>query len=160
MTNPSRPGAIAATAVAVRKKPSNYPPPFAARMAGRSKRQLGDFFGLDGFGLNLTELAPGAVSALRHAHEVQDEMIYVLKGQPTLIDERGETLLSPGMCAGFKGGDNNAHQLVNNTAETVTYLEIGDRRSGDAASYPDDDICAVQQQDGSWAFQHKDGRPY
>ena len=37
-------------------------------MSGREKRPLGDRFGLVNFGVNLTRLAPNAMSALRHAH--------------------------------------------------------------------------------------------
>jgi uncharacterized cupin superfamily protein len=62
------PIAIVAAEAASRTKPTNYPEPFASRMAGREKRPLGDVFGLSSFGVNLTRLAPGAVSALRHAH--------------------------------------------------------------------------------------------
>lgn len=72
--------AIVAAAAPPKAKPSNYPSPFAARVAGREKRPLGDLFGLTNFGANLTRLAPGAISALRHAHTVQDEFIYILQG--------------------------------------------------------------------------------
>lgn len=60
--------AIVAAEAPARAKPSNYPEPFASRMAGREKRPLGDLFGLTNFGVNLTRLAPTAASALRHAH--------------------------------------------------------------------------------------------
>ena len=85
-----------------RTKLSNYPEPFASQMQGREKRPLGDLFGLTNFGVNLTQLAPGAVSSLRHAHTTQDEFIYILEGHPTLHTDEGRTRLSPGMCAGFK----------------------------------------------------------
>jgi uncharacterized cupin superfamily protein len=84
MTEKSSPIAILATEVPARTKPSNYPEPFATRMAGREKRQLGDVFGLTNFGVNLTRLAPHATSALRHAHSKQDEFMYILQGRPTL----------------------------------------------------------------------------
>jgi uncharacterized cupin superfamily protein len=155
----SFPVAVQATDVAPRTRPSNYPEPFATRMARRTKRQLGDFFGLRNFGVNLTQLAPGAVSSLRHAHSVQDEFIYILAGHPTLHTDEGRTVLSPGMCAGFRAGTGNAHRLVNETLEPVMYLEIGDRLPGDAATYPDDDLKAVFE-DGRWRFLHKDGSPY
>ena len=152
--------AILAAAAPPRTKPSNYPEPFASRMAGREKRPLGDLFGLTNFGVNLTRLAPGAVSALRHAHSRQDEFIYILQGEPMLVTDVGETLLRPGMCAGFKGGTGDAHHLVNRTTIEVVYLEVGDRTVGDAGSYPDDDIQAVLNADGKWMFTHKDGTPY
>jgi uncharacterized cupin superfamily protein len=151
--------AIVAAEAPPRTKPSNYPEPFAARMKGRVKQPLGDLFGLKNFGVNLTRLAPGAVSALRHAHSKQDEFVYVLEGHPTLHTNEGKTRLSPGMCAGFRAGAGDAHCLVNETAEEVAYLEVGDRTPGDQGTYPDDDLEAVVV-DGKWQFTHKDGTPY
>ncbi|MFL6581376.1 MAG: cupin domain-containing protein [Burkholderiales bacterium] len=128
-------------------------------MAGRQKRPLGDVFGLQNFGVNLTRLGPNAVSSLRHAHTRQDEFIYVLQGRPTLHTDEGRIQLSPGMCAGFKAGTGNAHCLINETTEEVVYLEVGDRTAEDEGSYPDDDLKAVLN-DGKWQFIHKDGSPY
>lgn len=159
MTEKPTPVAILAAEAAPRTKPSIYPEPFASRMAGREKRHLGDVFALTNFGVNLTRLAPDAISALRHAHARQDEFIYILEGNPVLITDAEETQLSPGMCAGFKAGTGNAHQLVNRTAADVVYLEVGDRTAGDSATYPDDDLLAVNIY-GAWQFSHKDGTPY
>jgi uncharacterized cupin superfamily protein len=142
-----------------RIRPSVYPEPFASRMAGRVKHPLGDLFGLKNFGVNLTRLAPGAVSALRHAHSRQDEFIYILQGRPTLLTDAGRTALEPGMCAGFAAGTGNGHSLVNEGDEEVVYLEVGDRTPGDTASYPDDDLQAQLGPQG-WVFTHKDGSPY
>jgi uncharacterized cupin superfamily protein len=152
------PAIVAATADPV-TRPSLYPAPFAERMAGRSKRRLGEHFGLSNFGVNLTTLAPGGSSALRHAHSRQDEFIYVVSGHPTLHTDAGMERLAPGMCAGFKGGSGDAHRLLNETETEVTYLEIGDRTPGDEALYPDDDLQATAV-DGGWRFLHKDGTPY
>ena len=153
------PIAISAAEVPARIKPSLYPEPFASQMAGRAKSVLGDLFSLKNFGVNLTRLAPNAVSALRHAHAKQDEFIYILQGRPTLHTDEGRAQLSLGMCAGFKAGTGNGHRLINETAEEVVYLEVGDRTAGDEATYPDDDLKALQVE-GNWLFVHKDGRPY
>ena len=155
----ARPVAVVAAETPPRAKASNYPEPFASRVAGRIKRPLGDLFGLLSFGVNLTTLKPGAMSALRHAHVKQDEFVYILEGEPTLITGAGRTPLKPGMCAGFKGGTGDAHHLVNETEEDVVYLEIGDRLPGDAATYPEDDLV-VAMVEGKWRFTHKDGTPY
>ena len=154
------PVAIHAAEAPARRKPSNYPAPFAQRMGGREKRALGDLFGLSNFGVNLTRLAPGAISALRHSHSRQDEFVYILQGHPTLMTDAGATDLEPGMCAGFKAGSGNGHQLVNHSNADVLYLEVGDRTPGDEGFYPDDDLKALLQADGSWRFVHKDGTPY
>jgi len=159
MKKAPQPIAIVASDVPPRAKNSTYPEPFASRMAARSKRALGDVFGLGNFGVNLTRLLPGGTSALRHAHTVQDEFIYLLEGHATLVTDEGETPLAPGMCAGFKAGTGNGHHLVNRSGSDVVYLEVGDRLPGDGATYPDDDIQATMV-GGTWQFAHTNGRPY
>lgn len=154
-----KPLAIVAADVPPRVKRSVYPEPFASMMAGREKRQLGDLFGIQNFGVNLTRLAPGAMSALLHRHKVQDEFVYILEGQPTLVTETTEIQLHPGMCAGFTP-TGEAHHLVNRTSSDVVYLEVGDRLKGDSASYPADDLVADLSSDGQWHFTHKDGKSY
>ncbi len=153
------PVAIVAAEAPARSRTSNYPEPFASRMTGRRKHPLGDLFGLTNFGVNLTRLAPGAVSALRHAHSKQDEFVYILQGRPTLHTDEGFTALAPGMCAGFKAGTGNGHCLINNTQEEVSYLEVGDRTSADEVTYPDDDIRA-ELVGGHWTFARKDGSSF
>ena len=152
--------AILASEAPLRAKQTGYPPQFAVRVAGRHKRPLGDLFGLTNFGVNLTRLEPGCVSSIRHAHSKQDEFVYVLAGHPVLVTDGGETELHPGMCAGFAAGSGDAHQLVNPGPDVVEFLEVGDRSKGDTVVYPDDDLAAVQDAEGRWLYQHKDGTPY
>lgn len=153
------PIAIEAADAPPRTKPSNYPEPFFSRMGKREKRPLGDLFGLRNFGVNLTRLKPGGESALLHRHSKQDEFVYIIEGNPTLITDRGEVALAPGLCAGF-AASGIAHQLVNRTDRDVVYLEVGDRTPGDDGTYPADDLKAALGSDGKWQFTHKDGRPY
>ena len=155
MSSNPHPKAVDAREVAPRAAVSFYPEPFRSRVAGRQKRQLGEFFGLKNFGVNLTSLAPNALSSIRHTHLKQDEFIYVVQGRPTLYTDEGATILSPGMCMGFRAGTGNAHHLRNETAEEVLYLEIGDRTPGDEVNYPDDDLKVVDRK-----YLHKDGTPY
>ncbi|HEY6822753.1 MAG TPA: cupin domain-containing protein [Burkholderiales bacterium] len=159
MEKSRRPIAIVALDAPPKAKQTNYPEPFASQMAGRRKHPLGDLFGLANFGVNLTRLAPGGASSLRHAHTRQDEFVYILQGHPTLHTDEGRTRLAPGMCAGFKAGTGNGHRLVNETGEEVVFLEVGDRTPGDEGSYPDDDLKATMVE-GQWRFVHKDGSPY
>ena len=157
---PGYPKAIKAADAPPRARRSSYPEPFASRVEGREKRPLGDLFGLQNFGVNLTRLAPGAQSSLRHAHTKQDEFVYILEGRPTLVTNDGETQLESGMCAGFRAGSGDAHHLQNRTQGAVLYLEIGDRTPGDGAAYPDDDLQAVLGTDGKWRYLRKDGTAY
>ena len=160
MSEQGGPKTVVAADAKPRERASNYPEPFASRMAGRIKRPLGDLFGLTNFGVNLTRLAPGGQSALRHAHGKQDEFVYILEGGAILITDAGETGLKPGMCAGFKAGTGDAHHIVNRTKQDVVFLEVGDRSAGDLVTYPDDDVLAVYGSDGKWKYSRKDGTPY
>ena len=155
---PQPPLAIAAADAAPRTKPSNYPEPFASRMNGRLKQPLGDLFGLKNFGVNLTRLRPGAVSALHHSHSRQDEFIYILQGEPTLCVGDATQRLAPGMCVGFPAAG-QAHHLKNDTAAEVVVLEVGDRSPGDEVAYPADDLIGLKTPAG-WTFTHRDGTHY
>ncbi|MDJ0928087.1 MAG: cupin domain-containing protein [Gammaproteobacteria bacterium] len=148
---------ISSLSVTAMKGATFYPEPFAQQVRGRVKKKLGDLFRLTNFGVNLTQLEPGSVSALLHSHTTQDEFIYVLEGTPTLVMNAEEYELAPGDCMGFKAGTGIAHQLANRSDQPVTYLEIGDRSPGDAVEYPNDDLKANLAADGSWAFTRKDG---
>jgi uncharacterized cupin superfamily protein len=159
MSAPDRPVALLASTVAPRAS-STYPAPYQARVQGRVKRALGDAFGLTHFGVNLSRLAPGAGSALRHSHSRQEEFIYILEGHPTLVTGAGEHELAPGMCAGFPAATGDAHHLVNRSGADVVYLEVGDRCADDAVTYPDDDVRATMGSDGRWVYTHKDGTAY
>lgn len=150
---------IVAADVPPRPKPTTYPEPFASRMAGRTKRPLGDMFGLKNFGVNLTRLKPGASSSLHHQHLRQEEFVYILEGTPTLFAGEVSTQLRPGMAVGFPAGE-SAHHLKNETDQDCVILEVGDRTKGDSISYPEDDIQATLGADGKWKFAHKNGQPY
>ena len=138
---------------------TGYPEPYKSRVAGRHRRRLGDHAGLKNFGVNLTRLDPGAESSMRHWHAKQDEFIYVLEGEVTLVTNAGRQKLSPGMAAGFPAGKPDGHQLVNETDKSVLYLETGDRTPEDGATYSDVDMAA-RMLDGKWVFTHKDGSPF
>ncbi|MDP6787524.1 MAG: cupin domain-containing protein [Rhodospirillales bacterium] len=138
---------------------SNYPAAFQALVGGRHRRALGDAAGLNTFGVNLTRLEPGAASAQRHWHTLQDEFVYILEGEATLVTESGEQTLTPGMAAGFPAGLADGHHLVNRGATDVLYLEVGDRTVGDEVDYPDIDLKRGLR-DGKACFVHDDGTPY
>ena len=156
------PVSVAAAEAPPRARPTSPPFPAAmvAKTVGREKRPRGELFGLTNFGVNLTRLAPGACSALRHAHAKQDEFVYMLEGEATLVADAGESILRQGMCAGFKAGTGDAHHLVNRTQKDVVFLAVGDRTAGDSVKYPDDDDVGYSAPDGKWRYTKKDGTPY
>ncbi len=139
---------------------SNYPESFQMAVVGRSRQRVGKAAGLQNFGVNLTTLAPGSQSALRHWHSAQDEFVYVASGELVLITDEGEQTLTPGDMAGFVAGRANGHHLVNRSDAIATYLEIGDKSTPDRAEYPDEDLVCVPTTDGNRQFEHRDGRVY
>jgi uncharacterized cupin superfamily protein len=159
MPDPKAPPAVPAADVPLRAWATSYPKHLAHLVAGREKRALGDFFGLTAFGVNLVRLAPGAQSAFRHRHTRQEELVYVLEGEPTLVTDDGDVPLRPGSCAGFRPGG-SSHQLVNRSGRDAVYLEVGDRAPGDEAEYPYDDLKASKGPDGKYRFTHRDGTPF
>ena len=138
---------------------TGYPPPLDRVVQGRSRKRLGNAVGLDQFGVNLTTLKPGAASALRHWHEQEDELVYVLEGEAVLVEDDGETVLKPGDAAGFKANSGVAHHLVNKSHRDVVYLEVGTRSKHERAHYPDVDLMVVRDGKGM-RYTHKNGEPY
>ena len=117
-----------------------YPAPFDAATDGRSKRALTDALGLSQFGVNITELAPGSASALRHWHSHEDEFIYVISGEVTLVSDAGEQVLAAGMVAGFPAGIEDGHCIHNKSDAPAVILEVGSRDMRDEGNYPDVDL--------------------
>jgi uncharacterized cupin superfamily protein len=138
---------------------TGYPPPLDRVVIGRERKRLGNAAGLDQFGVNLTTLKPGAASALRHWHEREDELVYMLQGEVVLVEDEGETVLKPGDAAGFKANSPNGHHLVNRASSDAIYLEIGTRSKHETARYPDVDLVAVRDDNGM-RYTHKNGEPY
>ena len=139
---------------------TGYPSPYREDVMARSKRALGDAFGLSRYGVNFVELSPGTWSSQRHWHTHEDEFVFVISGQLTLVTDAGEQLLTQGMAVGFPAGDSNGHHLINKSEETASYLEIGDRNSQDEAFYPDIDLLYKVNAEGEHVFTNRDGVAY
>lgn len=134
---------------------TTYPEPYRKHVAGRTKRRVGDTLGLTDFGVNITDLPPGAWSALRHAHSAEDEFVYVLDGEVVLITDGGEQVLGPGMVAGFPKGKTDAHHFINKSNKVARYIEVGSRRDEDAVVYPEADLAVLPGR----KFVRRDGTP-
>jgi len=138
------------------RKGSGYPAPFDKPCTERIRRRLGDAGGLTQFGVNLLTLPPGVWSSQRHWHSDEDEFVYVLSGEVTLIDDRGETVLRAGDCAAFPKGEANGHHIVNRSKADATLIEAGTRSNGDVCLYPDIDL-RIEAHAG---FTRRDGTLY
>jgi uncharacterized cupin superfamily protein len=139
------------------RKGSGYPAPFDAPCAGRTRQRLGDGGGLKDFGVNRMTLPPGGWSSQRHWHSHEDEFVYLLEGELTLVEDGEETVLRSGDCAAFPKGTGNGHHLINRSGVVAVYLEVGSRNPLDLTTCSDIDMMSANS-DGR--FVHKDGTPY
>ena len=163
LTSPSEPctGNVITDPEAIEpRRTSSYPARYQIPPGKRGRRSLGGAFGLTNFGVNLTVLEPGGWSSQRHWHAKQDELIYVLDGEVTLVTDDGEMVLTAGMTAGFKAGVANGHHLINRTDRPATYLEVGGHTATEVVTYSDIDMVLREGADGTRQFLDKQGRPY
>ncbi len=134
---------------------SSYPTPFDQPCNGLTRQRLARNAGLTLFGVNLTVIPPGGWSSQRHWHSHEDEFVWVVEGELTLVTDAGEEVLRAGDCAAFKRGEADGHHLVNKSGRPAKVLEIGNGEDADLCVYPDIDMLA-----GPEGFVHRDGSPY
>jgi uncharacterized cupin superfamily protein len=140
---------------------STYPAPFDTPCLDRRRISPGDAGGLTQFGAHIMTLNPGAWSSQRHYHGAEDELVYIISGHPTLIDDAGRQKLSPGDVTTHKAGEANGHHMINETEGPVQYLVIGGRSpENDHAVYPDIDLDLPANGTAQRVYQRKNGAPY
>lgn len=141
------------------KTGSIYPEPYASMMQGRSSLRLGDAGGLTQFGANLVMLEPGAMSSLRHWHLNEDEFVWVVEGECTLVQDAGETVMRPGDCAAFPAGSTDGHHFINRSDRPASFLVVGSRAKHEVATYSDVDL-KVEIGGGKASFTYRDGTEF
>jgi len=72
-----------------------------------------DTGGIKQYGAYLQTLQPGAKSSTRHWHEMEDEFLFLVAGEVTLVENDGEHALQPGDAACWPAGVPNAHHVLN-----------------------------------------------
>ncbi|NYE59519.1 putative cupin superfamily protein [Duganella sp. 1224] len=95
--------------------------------------------GLTALGAFVHVLAPGTRSSIKHWHAAEDEFVYVLEGEVTVIEGTDEYLLGPGDAAAFPQGSAVGHYLWNKSAAAARCLVAGTRAPVDQVTYPDHD---------------------
>jgi len=93
--------------------------------------------GLTQFGALIEMLPPGSRSSIKHWHSAEDEMVYVLEGEITLIEGDREIILRPGDAATFKAGAPVGHYLENRSDAPTRCLTVGTRAAIDTITCPD-----------------------
>jgi uncharacterized cupin superfamily protein len=118
--------------------------------------KLSDAGGLTQFGAHVQTLQPGARSANRHWHEKEDELLYVLSGEVTVIEDDGPHTLYPGDSAVWAAGVPNGHHAINQSSEPCSYLVVGTRLTHDVCHYPDSGRT-LYSEGATWRILESDG---
>jgi uncharacterized cupin superfamily protein len=110
---------------------------------GVTTLHLSDAGGLTQFGAYLQTIDPGSVTSHRHWHSAEDEFLYVLDGEASVIDDDGRHVLGAGSAACWRHGDPNAHHVRNIGPGPLRILIAGSRAAMDICRYPDGDWMQV-----------------
>lgn len=104
---------------------------------GHTYKALTPAMGQGRLGANLTRLPPGRAAVPFHAHQLEDEIFYILEGRG--VFRYGDTLhdVRPGDCIACPAGTGKAHQMANPFDEDLLYLAIGRNDPNEVAYYPD-----------------------
>lgn len=95
--------------------------------------------GLTQFGAFVQLLQPDTRSSIKHWHSDEDELVYVLAGEITVVEGEQQTLMRPGDAATFKAGTPLGHFLWNRSSAPAKCLVVGTRAPKDRVTYPDHD---------------------
>jgi len=138
--------------------PMFHPDEEDARYYGPSEvLPLSDAGGLTQFGARVHTLRPGSRSSDRHWHEGQDEFLYMLSGEATVVENDGPHTLAPGDAACWPAGAPNAHHVVNRSGSPCSFLVVGTTARPDVVRYPDLGEVLYDHKDGSSRRERADG---
>ncbi|MBS1885730.1 MAG: cupin domain-containing protein [Actinobacteria bacterium] len=108
------------------------PPGFRAFRA-----RVGYELGSERIGASVWKLPPGETAYPYHFHYSDEELVFVLRGRPTLRTPAGTRQLEPGEAVHFPLGEAGAHQISNPTDEEVRFLAVATHGAPDIVVYPD-----------------------
>jgi uncharacterized cupin superfamily protein len=94
-------------------------PPERPGYVWRRKRVAGEHLGA-----GLIELPPGESTFPYHYELVNDELLVVVVGTPTLRAPEGDRQLAPGDCILFPSGPEGAHKVTNLSDDVVRVLLV------------------------------------
>jgi uncharacterized cupin superfamily protein len=112
--------------------------------------RFGSMVGAEELGTSIYELPPGQSVCPYHYEYAEEEWLLVLVGTPTLRHPEGTDQLAPWDVVCFPRGREGAHQVRNDTEETVRVLMYSTVKHPAATVYPDSDKIAI------WTGNHED----
>ncbi|MBT0670360.1 cupin domain-containing protein [Novosphingobium profundi] len=133
---------------------TGYPAPFDEAVAGRWWKRLAPAGGLTHMNASHVRLEPGAASSQRHWHHGEDELVIMLAGEATLVEDSGRTRIVAGDVCAWPAGTANGHCLINESTAPCLFVAVGAGRE-EGGVYSDIDMAW-----GEDGYIHKDGTPY
>lgn len=124
---------------------------------GREWLYYSDEGGLTQYGAYVDTLQPGVRSSDKHWHENEDEFLYVLAGEVTVIEDEVEAVLHPGDAACWPAGKSIAHTVANGSAAPCSYLIVGTRVTHDTCHYPESGQVLYTEGE-EWRIEGPDGK--
>ncbi|QQA43328.1 cupin domain-containing protein [Pelagovum pacificum] len=145
---------IRKNSVALTPGVSNYPEPYNQGRGNLSYRHLTEGH-LSQYGVALETLHPGGQSSQMHWESHEDEFLYMLEGNLTVVENGDETIIGPGDSCCWPAGVEVAHTLKNHTDRDAVYLIMGTRDPENICHYPGLDLLATPE-----GYTHLDGTPW
>jgi uncharacterized cupin superfamily protein len=104
----------------------------------RAKRaRVGWQVGSERLGVSVWELPPGQAAYPYHFHYVEEELVIVTQGRPSLRTPDGWRELEEGAVVPFLRGEQGAHQIANRTGEPVRFIAVSTNGEPDLVIQPD-----------------------
>ena len=129
----------------------------SGREGNREWLYYSDDGGLTQFGAYVETLHPGARSSDKHWHEKEDEFLYVLAGEVTVVEGETEAVLRSGDAACWPAGKPVPHTVANRSAATCTYLIVGTRVTHDVCHYSESGQVLYTEGE-EWRIEDPDGK--
>ncbi|WOV92148.1 MAG: cupin domain-containing protein [Candidatus Zeuxoniibacter abyssi] len=103
--------------------------------AVRIDKSLGDLVGLEGIGFHIIEVPMGKESTEYHAHQFENECVYILHGEAEVIIGEESFQVSEGDFIAYPA-KGLAHTMKNIGDDTLRCIVVGERLAHDVCDYP------------------------
>ena len=94
-------------------------------------------------GTSVYELPPGQAVCPYHYELAEEEWVMALQGRPTVRTPEGSEAIEPFDVVFFPPGRDGAHQIINDTEETVRVMMWSEIRYPGSTVYPDSDKIGI-----------------
>jgi uncharacterized cupin superfamily protein len=123
---------------------------------GREWLYYSDTGGLTQYGAYVETLQPDVSASDEHWHEKEDEFLYVLAGELTVVEAGREEVLLPGDAVCWPAGKPVGHTVSNRSSAPCTFLIVGTRVTHDVCHYTQSGQV-LHTEGEAWRLEGPDG---